>query len=715
MSSDYNGGREAVSLWQQLLGLAQNVPAWAWVAGAAVVVLVIARPFLPPPIGPAITDTSTPVTATSAPITATPTPVTVTPAPPVTGFLGVQATKDVVWVVSSGQPTQTLTVPEIAHLFVGDRVNVNEKGRAIARFPNLLEIEVMREGRLIARELDIAERSALAVFGQSGGAFVNNLDSAAARTAGWIETHLNVESDYALITATGTRWAVIKERNTPLEWVVALEAGPNDLTVESDGVTRIAPTGVAYWIAPFGGPSIPIYFQNVQPWLESVYAGDVKREIGDVLWPQADVITDTRSIGTYTETVASSGQNPPVVVLDDVILELDSNDLAGPYELRDCNKDGILDIYMDGGYIRFDFRGMRERVRAIDVQVTMTDRSDVSLTAFNPDDQDLILGWEELDGVDGSQLLSLRSDMRLQAADPEHQPFHYADLGLTDGCFLGLSLTPPNEDSSPGAPRWPVEQATPTVTVTPTPSPTASSTATPTPSQSATATPTPSTTASVTPTSTSTSTATAIPKKGEDIEPQIITKTPTETLTPTPTGLVTTTATSTVTPTPMTPTNTPTPTPTPTCVPRQPTDWVVYVVTVGDTANEIADARGIPLRQLADVNCLYPPKYVIQVKQELRVPPVQSPPCSTEAEIKLGVRKVDNEQIIISWASNCFVTGTAAQVNGFATTPLTLIVGRNGSKQIGLGRSCRAGDTFIIFELWYAAGQKRTVTMQVEC
>lgn len=671
-----SGGPE-YSWWQQIAArFTEGVPSWVWIAGA-VIISTAAVWTVSQMVGPTQTPETAAVTDTPTPATATPPTPTPTPDSGPPPFALAQATSDRVWVATgSGTPTP-LPAPESRQIGVGSRVTVDERGQAILRFTDFLEVEVLREADLEVQELDISARSALAIFGQSGGAAVNNLLPAATRLA----HRVKVNTDFALITATGTKWLVAKERNTPLEWVVALEAGADDLTVEADGVIKNAPTGIAFWVAPFGGPSIPVHYLSVDPWLESVRAGAVRREIGDALWPHADVITDTRSFRTYTETVASSGQNPPVIVLDDVLIELHPAHPKAPYELRDCNGDGIHDVYMEHGWLRFDFRGMHERVRALDAQVMVTDRTAYFLAGYNPANERLALDWVDID----SQLLSLRSDIRLQATDQKHQPFHYAELRLDYACFLGFSLTPPNPDDSPGPPRWPVPSLTPTATV------------------SATATPT----ATVTP--------------DDRVKPAGVTET--VTVTATPTGSVTATPTAiptgsvTVTPT-ATPSPTYTPTPIPTCVPRQPTGWVAYVVTSGETAQDIATERGVPLPQLIEVNCLRPPDYIIRTGQELWVPlrPQPAPPaCATQAEITLSVRKISDDQVVISWASNCFVSGTVARADGFATTPLTLIVGQNGSKQIGLGRSCRVGETFIVFELWYAAGQKRTVTMQLEC
>ena len=684
-------GNPKLSRWQALLARFTGNPSnWLWVAGAVAISTVIVGVFLRPPVAPPpISPTPSATVVATGDETAT-----VTPAPEFP-FAQADAARDAVSLQRWEVAPQPLAAPASTQLLPGDGLNVDETGRAILRFSDFLTVEVLRDAALQIRELDISNRSALALLGQSGGAFVNDLTSTTTR----LEHRVVVTSEFARITATGTKWLLVKERNTPLEWLIALDAAPNDLTVAANSIEKYAPTGVAYWIAPIGRPSIPIHFLPVDGWLDDARNGQVTREIGDVLWEQADVITDTRSIGTYTETVASSGQTPPQVVLDDVILELHPDDPDRPYELRDCNDDGILDIYMDRGFIRFDFRGMRYRVRALDVQAVKSDQSDISLTAYNPNNEDIPLGWDELD----DQLLSIRTDMRLQATKPYQEPFHYAVLELNPGCFVGFSLTPPNADGSPGPPRWPVPRLIPTGTLTPTPTATGLTTTTPT------STATVSTTLTLTPDNSAGSrNITGISTSNPITVMMPITPTKSVIITPTPV------VSGTVTPT-LVPADTPTFTPTP-CTKSQPTGWVVYVVTPAENLRQIAADRGTTSLQLAQVNCL-PRQDYIQIGQELWVPPLlpPAPACATQAEITLSVRKVSDELVEIAWASNCFLTGTVAQTDRFATTPLTLIVGQNGSKQIGLGRSCRAGETFVIFELWYAAGQKRTVTMQVEC
>lgn len=678
MTQGYGGGPE-YSWWQALLArLGESVPGWVWVASA--LLIPVAAVLVADPFGWRSAGTTPPAID--------PTPISVTVAPTPTRFAEAQATADSVSLLRVGSSTpESLSVPQRTEIVIGDGVSVDEAGQAILRFSDFLTVQVLREGQLRVQQVDVSARSALALLGESGGAFLNDLAPAEERLAHRVE----VESEYARITATGTLFLVVKERNTPLEWVAALEAGPDDLRVTAAGIENVAPGGVAYWIAPGSAPGIPIRHRNVDAWLETVYAGDVRLELGDVIWPHADVITDTRSIGTFTETVASSGHYPPRVVLEDVILEFRTGGPDRPYELRDCNDDGILDVYMEGGQIWFDFRGMTYRVRALDVQVLPIGRADPFLVGYNPEEMELLLDFVELE--DG-QLFSLRSDMRQQASDREHQPFHFAVFDLYESCFLGFSLTPPNRDDSPGPPRWPVPLTSPTGTPT--------VTATPTPTASVTGTATPTGTASPTPTG--------------EIERSSSTDTPT----PTPTG----SATGTITPTPtgsgtvtVTPTATYTLTPTPTrCVRSRPSGWVAYVVIPGENLETIAFSRETTPKQIAQVNCL-PSIDRIRVRQELWVPPLAPTrqACSEQADINLSVRKISDERAVISWESNCFVSGAAFRSDGQLMIPVSLLIGSNGSREISLGRSCRAGESFILFELWFAAGQTRTVSIQVEC
>ena len=329
-----------------------------------------------------------------------------------------------------GQPTQ---------LRVGDSLRVDEGGYAILRFSDLVTVEILRQGNLEVRELSLDEQSPLIAFGQSAGTFANELQPG---TNG--ATHrLEIQSNFATITATGTRFLIVRELDTPLEWLWAIEAGADDLTVTAEGVTRTATTGTAYWMAPVGPPSQPVSIEpaRVNAWLEALRAGTPQGEVGDVLWNAADVLLHT---GEATGDIVAGGE----IRLGNFPITLAGEGDSGPaaYAQRDCNQDGIPDIAITNGKLLFDLRAAAGRVRAVDLTVIGLGESD-EVRVFNP-------AYEPLDQP--GQIVQRTNDailsVRSQASLGE-QPFHYAELSMAEGCFLGLSLTPPEADGTLGVPR----------------------------------------------------------------------------------------------------------------------------------------------------------------------------------------------------------------------------------------------------------------------
>lgn len=341
-----------------------------------------------------------------------------------------------------GQPTQ---------LRVGDSLRVDEGGYAILRFSDLVSVEVLRQGNLQVRELSLDEQSPLIAFGQSAGTFANELKP----SPNGATRRLEIQSDFATITATGTRFLLVRELNTPLEWLWAIEVGEDDLTVTAAGVTRTATSDVAYWIAPFGPPSQPIQFDpaRVNAWLDALRAGTPQGEVGDVLWQPADILLDA---GEIVGEIAPGA----VLALGDIPVTLAAEGVNGPatYTQTDCNWDGIPDIAMTDGRLSFDLRAVAGRVRAVDLTVTGQDGVQAdSLRVFNP-------AYEALDHSPvivqrpNNAILSVRSSAQLG-----EEPYHYAELRLADGCFVGISLTPPQVDGTPGAPRPAIPEAICTV------------------------------------------------------------------------------------------------------------------------------------------------------------------------------------------------------------------------------------------------------------
>ena len=329
-----------------------------------------------------------------------------------------------------GQPTQ---------LRVGDSLRVDEGGYAILRFSDLVSVEILRQGNLQVRELSLDEQSPLIAFGQSAGTFSNELKSAQNGAA----RRLEIQTDFATITATGTRFLLVRELNTPLEWLWAIEAAENDLTVTTEGVTRSAPGGTAYWMAPIGPPSQPITIEpdRVKAWLEALRAGTPQGEVGDALWKPADMLLHT---GEVTGEVVAGG----TIRLGDFPVTLAAEGAKAPavYAQEDCNQDSIPDIAITDGKLLFDLRAAAGRVRAVDLTVAGLGQSD-ELRVFNPAYEPLNQPSQIFQRTNDS-ILSVRSQASLG-----EQPFHYAELSMADGCFLGLSLTPPEADSAPGPAR----------------------------------------------------------------------------------------------------------------------------------------------------------------------------------------------------------------------------------------------------------------------
>lgn len=350
-----------------------------------------------------------------------------------------EASRDGVFTVRSNQ-RQALLSPQQATLGVGEGVDVDANGRAILRFEDLLTVEVLREGQLVLQELSADEESAFITVLQNAGTLLNDFNPEQE-----IERRFTVLSEFAVITATGTRFLVVNESNSPLEWVVALDAAAEDLEVTAEGVTKPVSSGMARWIAPIGEPSAGISadMTSVDQWVEGLRSGQAQREIGEVLWSPADVLADTSALTELPEP--GQGFDLQNGAPGAVQLTLDPQGLFGSptYGLEDCNGDGLQDIVIQAGKLLFDFRPVLARVRALDVTVLNRDQpGSGSLRVLDPGRAEIASRQLEVGPGEG-QVFSQRSD----------QPYHYAELALTDGCFLGFSLTPPEPSGDPGEPR----------------------------------------------------------------------------------------------------------------------------------------------------------------------------------------------------------------------------------------------------------------------
>ncbi|MGB0386530.1 MAG: hypothetical protein ACPGWR_17110 [Ardenticatenaceae bacterium] len=438
-----------------------------------------------------------------------------------------EAKREQVWVqLKFENKKESLKKRKRTFLKVGDGVDVDRRGRAILRFDNAVTVEVMRNGEFKLEALKIETQSLVLRMWQRLGVFFTSLHSYDKK-----DLFVMVETDFAIVTATGTQFLIVRESKTPLEWVIVLEADEDvQVTSKATGVTVPVSAGWARWIAPIGDPSPPIAYdqQAVEQWLESWRAGGPESEkaeieIGEVLWPHADILANTPQL-----TGGLPAPSEPFL-LDEVVLTLDP---AGVYKLEDCNGDGVKDIAIQNGKLQMDFRSLLARVRALDV--TLLNRNGPNtLKAFDPAKKQIDQTSSSLDNQQ-TQLLSLRSE--------PGEPYHYAELSINNGCFLSLGLTLPT--TTPTVTRtvtWPDTRIRAIVTPTATP---------PEPSVTPSVTPpeptiTPSVTPSVTPpepTITPIVTPTVTPSVTPSVTP------PEPTITPSVTPSVTPTATPTATP-----------------------------------------------------------------------------------------------------------------------------------------------------------------------
>jgi len=348
--------------------------------------------------------------------------------------VSVTADRDEVNTITLEGDTQALPAPQQTLLSVGEAVGVGEQGRAILRFSDLLTVELLRAGELQLQEVDISEQSAFVTVLQNGGVLVNDFNPQEE-----IERRFTVQTQFATITATGTRFLVVREQGSPLEWVVGFDSEEGDLQVTAAGITKDVVSNQARWIAPLDEPSagIPAEMGNVLAWVDNLQAGARVPEVGDTIWAPADVLIST---GPLPELPA-----PDVPFqLGDITLTLTP---GGDYSLEDCNGDDITDIAITLGSLQFDFRTVLNRVRALDVTVLNRSESGMGfLRVLDPAKEEI--SRETVTAARGeTQILSQRADT----------PYHYAELGMESGCFLGLSLTPPGENGEAGQPRSPID------------------------------------------------------------------------------------------------------------------------------------------------------------------------------------------------------------------------------------------------------------------
>ncbi len=319
---------------------------------------------------------------------------------------------------------------ETAELSPGQSVAVDETGRAIIRFGQLVTLELLQSSEVMVQQFVVEAGTARITLQHTHGTTVAELTPVPGVTPA-----LTIQTPHATVQATGeTRLAVVQETNSPLTWVVGLEAGENDLQVSAYGDTQPIVGGQARWVAQGQGPGPVVSInKNAEAWLSVVRNSTPDTQLGEVLLPLANMFADSSNFTTSPPP----GETVPFIedeALGIVSLTLDRQGVFGSpdYTLEDCNNDGIQDIAILNGIVTFDFSTLLARVQGLDVTVLNRDRpGQGALQILGADGNEIDRQQVWVDSG-ASQTLSVRTN----------QPQHWAELVASNACFLSLTLTP---------------------------------------------------------------------------------------------------------------------------------------------------------------------------------------------------------------------------------------------------------------------------------
>lgn len=405
----------------------------------------------PVAVAPPASPLSTESAGAPAPTVPTVTAAPVTAFDPGTGDIDGTAEQDAVFAVrQDAQERQQVPWLQTFFLGPGDGVEVDQQGWATLRYKDLWTVKVERGAGLTITNVTGDPSNLAAQARLRSGALFNNFDPAKVANL-----ELSVDGDLAKVVIRNATVAIVEEATTPLQWAIVLSSSlpagtASPVEVTANDVTTPAFAGTAIWAAPVGPPSQPIAVDpaQVEQWFANLENGIPQPEIGEILLPPADL---------EANVCAQPSQLEPDVPFDmeGVAVTLAPESAFGPasYWTEDCNQDGLPDLAMRNGSLQLDFRGLPARVRALDVPLVNRAEGDAGfLAVLDPAVQE-VERQAPAPQVGQEQLLSLRS--------APGSPYHYAELALKDGCFLGVSLTPPAADGSPGTPRRPAAETFP--------------------------------------------------------------------------------------------------------------------------------------------------------------------------------------------------------------------------------------------------------------
>ena len=360
--------------------------------------------------------------------------------------LEVEVAREGVFVVVENDRQPVSAAERVAQIENNHGLAVDRFGRAFVRVGDRMTLELLRNAELPQIQHVSDDQLSTVTVAQNGGTLIADLTLQPD-----VENDLTIQTAFGTVMAQNARLAVVREANSPLEWVLGLEVGDGGmLTVSAGGITLPVAAGQARWITSSGEPSAAIVIgQNAQTWLEGARSNSEQLEIGAVLLPPADLIADSSRLSA----VPQPGR--PTEFWRDVHgalnLTLDPVGIFGNprYSLEDCDGDGSPELVIIDGIVEFNFSSLLARVQALDV--TVINRAGPErglLRAFDPSGTGA--AQIQVSGATGeTETLSLRSD----------HPLHTAQLTVSDACLLGVSLTPPTGTGRPAEARASGERA----------------------------------------------------------------------------------------------------------------------------------------------------------------------------------------------------------------------------------------------------------------
>jgi hypothetical protein len=181
-----------------------------------------------------------------------------------------QALQARVLLAPAGGQTSEVAVNQVKTVRAGDRVGIEGLGRALLRFADALQVELLRQGDLTVRAVPTSNDPVASLFLAAGTTLADLQGEAQQRVA--VET----ETPFAVIRATGTTYLVAYDADS-ISWVVSFQ-GEVEVRGRSGDWVKV-PAGWTTWVMPNrpAQPPVRVDLNRMNDWLKQM------RGTGDAL------------------------------------------------------------------------------------------------------------------------------------------------------------------------------------------------------------------------------------------------------------------------------------------------------------------------------------------------------------------------------------------------------------------------------------------------